>query len=228
MHEHQVVKPLVVAVIALTAVSQSGCLAKKSYVQSEVARVRQEMQTADQQQTQRMNDGLNAVGTRVDGLGTRLDAVERDVQRLSTELADLNVKVTRLNGLIAFHVPVHFDFDKADLRDADQAVLRRFAAVVNEFYPNALITAEGYTDPAGSPTYNQRLGKKRADSVREYLVSQGGMQSQRVRTVSYGESSNRLIEKAAGPGNAGLPNRRVVLVFDYVGTAAVAMPIVMR
>jgi peptidoglycan-associated lipoprotein len=225
MLEHQVVKPLVVAVIALAAVSQSGCLARKSYVNTEVAKVRQEMQAADQQQTTRLND----VGTRVDGLGTRLDAVERDVQRLSTELADLNVKVTRLNGLIAFHVPVHFEFDKADLRDADQAVLRRFAAVVNEFYPNALITAEGYTDPAGSPSYNQRLGKKRADSVRDYLVSQGGMQSQRVRTVSYGESNNRLIEpKAKGPGEQGMPNRRVVLVFDYIGTAVAAMPIVMR
>lgn len=218
-------KGLFVAGLALATLGLTGCYAKKKDVQAEFARVRSEIQTADQALDQKQTQALTETTTRLNG---RIDSVEREVQRLSTALNDLNVKVTRLNGLIAFQVPVHFDFDRADLRDADRAVLKRFASVVNEFYPGALITAEGYADPAGSQNYNERLGKKRADSVRQFLVSDGGLSDQNVRTVSYGEATNRLIDKKAfGPGEKGLPNRRVVLVFDYLGTAiGVANPVI--
>jgi peptidoglycan-associated lipoprotein len=206
----------------------SGCYAKKSDMQREFARVRTEMQTGDQQNATAISTGLAEANSATARLGGRVDAIEQDVQKLRTELNDLNVKVTRLNGLIAFDVPVHFDFNKADLRDADQAVLKQFASVVQEFYPNALLTTEGYTDPAGSSSYNLRLGQKRAETVRMHLVNQGGLRTDRVRAVSYGESTNRLVDKKAkGPGQAGIENRRVVIVLDYVGTAAgLATPIV--
>ncbi|MGH7468436.1 MAG: OmpA family protein [Longimicrobiales bacterium] len=218
-------KGLFVAGLALSTLGLSGCYAKKKDVQAEFARVRQEMQQADQALDQKQTQALTETTNRLNG---RIDAVEREVQRLNTALSDLNVKVTRLNGLIAFQVPVHFEFDKADLRESDRAVLKRFASVVNEFYPGALITAEGYTDPAGSQAYNQRLGKKRADSVRQFLTTEGGLGEQHVRAVSYGEVTNRLVDKAAqGPGEKGIANRRVVLVFDYVGTAiGVAPPVI--
>ena len=212
---------LLVAAIGVAAMPLAGCYAKKSDMQREFARVRTEMQAGDQQNATAISTGLaeaNAATARVSG---RVDAIEQDIQKLRTELSDLNVKVTRLNGLIAFDVPVHFDFGKADLRDADQAVLKQFASVVREFYPNALLTAEGYTDPAGSSSYNLRLGQKRADAVKDHLINQGGLRTDKVRSVSYGEATNRLIDKKAkGPGNAGIENRRVVIVLDYVGTAA--------
>lgn len=206
----------VMLLLAATSLISTGCYAKKKDVEAEFVRVRQEMASMDQKHTDAEN-----------GLNTRIGNVEREVQRLAAQLNDLNVKVTHLNGLIAFHVPVHFDYDKADLRDADRAVLKRFASVVKEFYPSALITAEGYADPAGSDAYNQKLGMRRADAVRSYLTSDAGMSTDRVRTVSYGEAKNRLIlPKAKGPGDEALPNRRVVLVFDYVGTAAAAVPVI--
>jgi peptidoglycan-associated lipoprotein len=148
-----------------------------------------------------------------------LDALEADVQKMRTELSDLNVKVTRLNGLISFDVPVHFDFNAADLRDSDKAVLKQFAAVVKEFYPGAVLTAEGFTDPAGSTGYNMKLGQKRADTVRDFLVSDGGFTADQIRSASYGESKNRLITNEFGPGEKGMQNRRVVLVLDFVASA---------
>lgn len=203
--------------VVTASVTASGCYAKKKDVLAEFALVRKEMQQADQDFEGKYSRALVSTEQR---LGGRIDAVSREVQRLSAQLGDLNVKVTSLNGLIAFDMPVHFEFGQAQLRDSDRAVLKRFAAVVKEFYPAALITAEGYTDPAGSRASNLRLGKKRADAVRAYLTAEGGISSQQVRTVSYGEASNRLVDrKSKGPGETGLPNRRVVLVFDYVGTA---------
>ena len=219
---------LLVAAIGVAAMPLAGCYAKKSFVETEFAKVRSEMQQGDQAVDQKATAGLAETNNRVGGLASRMDAVESDLQKIRTELSDLNVKVTRLNGLIAFDVPVHFDYDRADLREADQAVLKRFASVVQEYYPTALLTAEGYTDPSGSTSYNLRLGQKRADAVRMHLVNQGGLRTDRVRTVSYGEATNRLIDrKAKGPGTAGMENRRVVIVLDYVGTAVgIAPPVI--
>lgn len=217
MGRTSIARGLVVSGLAVAVVGMTGCYATKKSVREEFARVRSEMTTADQQITTQLNDAT----TRLNG---RIDALEQNVQKMQTELSDLNVKVTRLNGLIAFDVPVHFEFDKADLREADQAVLKRFAAVVKEFYPGAVLTAEGFTDRAGSPGYNLRLGQRRANAVRDYLTTEAGIDANNIRTVSYGESTGRLINTEFGPGDTGMQNRRVVIVLDYVGTAVGIAP----
>ena len=213
-------RQFVVLGVVMAGLGTTGCYAKKKDVREEFARVRSEMTTADQQLTTRQTELAEAQAKH----GTRLDALEADVQKMRTELSDLNVKVTRLNGLIAFDVPVHFDFNAADLRESDKAVLKQFAAVVKEFYPGAVLTAEGFTDPAGSPGYNMRLGQKRANTVRDFLVSDGGFGAEQIRAASYGESRNRLINNEYGPGDKGIQNRRVVLVLDFVASALNAAP----
>jgi peptidoglycan-associated lipoprotein len=213
-------RQFVVTGVVLAGLSMTGCYAKKKDVREEFARVRSEMTQADQQLTTRQTELAETQARH----GTRLDALEADVQKMRTELSDLNVKVTRLNGLIAFDVPVHFDFDQATLRESDKAVLKQFAAVVKEFYPGAVLTAEGFTDPAGSASYNMRLGQKRAATVRDFLVSDGGFGAEQIRAASYGEARNRLINNEAGPGDKGIQNRRVVLVLDFVASALNAAP----
>src|SRR5690606_3342853 len=102
------------------------------------------------------------------------------------------------------------------LREEDKAALEDFARVIRDHHPGSLITVEGFTDPAGSVGYNQRLGQARADAVREHLVA-NGLPADTVRAVSYGKASNRLV----APGNwgdSGLPNRRASLVVDRVGS----------
>ena len=80
---------------------------------------------------------------------------------------------------------VHFDYDKYDIRDADKAVLQRQAAWLAR-YPNVRITVEGHADERGTREYNLALGARRANSVKEYLVSLGTA-SGRLETVSYGK-----------------------------------------
>jgi peptidoglycan-associated lipoprotein len=124
-------------------------------------------------------------------------------------------------------MPVHFEFASAELREADRPVLDRFASVVREYYPDAVITVEGFTDPAGSAAYNRRLGKQRADAVRTYLASNGQLPSTQLKAVSFGETKERQVAPGAkGPGEKGLENRRVALVVDYAGADnnRVAMP----
>jgi outer membrane protein OmpA-like peptidoglycan-associated protein len=59
-----------------------------------------------------------------------------------------------------------------------------------------------------------RLGKNRAEGVKSYLTEVAGLDPQWVRTVSYGESPERLVAPGRFGPDAGSENRRVVLVID--------------
>lgn len=184
-----------------------GCgYAKRDDVNAQFAQLRGEME----QEHQQIDGRIDQVDGRLNTLETRTAALEQDLQSMREEFA---AQIEELEGMLAFNVPVNFEFDAADVRDQDRPVLDRFAAVVMEYYPGAVITVEGFTDPAGSAAYNRRLGQRRAEAVKEYLVQQG-LLGDRIRTVSYGESTDRLINDGRGP-EAGLENRRVTLVIDY-------------
>ena len=73
------------------------------------------------------------------------------------------------------------------------------------------VTISGYTDRLGSETYNMELSQRRADSVKDYLVSKG-VASSRLTAVAKGES-NPLVQctdtKRADLIKCLEPNRRV-------------------
>lgn len=187
---------------------------KPEELDSRLATLRQDMQTQIQQ-------GDDSLGTRIDNLESRVNSLQNDLDAMRT---DFNTKIEQLQTALRFDVPVHFAFDQDSLRTEDKAVLQRFGDVVKQYYPGALVTVEGFADPAGSAAYNLRLGQRRAESVKAYLVDQQGLSSERVRTVSYGENSARLVQPGAqGPGDAGIANRRVVLVIDHAGSTASGM-----
>ncbi len=86
-----------------------------------------------------------------------------------------------------------------------------------------MLTVEGFADPAGSRAYNEQLGMRRAEAVRDYLSSNGTLTNASIRTVSYGEVRDRqVVPGAQGPGDAGLENRRVALVIDYASADSMA------
>jgi peptidoglycan-associated lipoprotein len=80
---------------------------------------------------------------------------------------------------------VHFDFDQYNVKDNDKAILSRQAAWLAK-YPAVRVTVEGHCDERGTREYNLALGARRANSVKEFLVSQG-VSTARVETVSYGK-----------------------------------------
>ena len=199
-----------------------GCAAKvkRDEFNAEVSRLREEMQAGDRQLAGRLDSTNQTVADHA----RRLDALDQEFQAFRSEY---NVSIEKLNGMIKFNVPVHFDFASNELREPDRPVLDRFASVVKEFYPGALVTVEGFTDPAGSAAYNFRLGKRRAEAVKEYLATAGGFTTEQLKAVSYGEVRNRqVVPGAKGPGDLGVENRRVALVIDHaaIATDQVAMP----
>jgi peptidoglycan-associated lipoprotein len=85
-------------------------------------------------------------------------------------------------GLLA---DIHFDLDRADLRDADRSILSQNADTLKKF-DFLRITVEGHCDERGSVEYNLSLGERRAKAAYDYLVSLG-VDASRLKTVSYGK-----------------------------------------
>jgi len=80
---------------------------------------------------------------------------------------------------------VYFGYDQYNLSSAAQQTLRAQAAWLRKF-PNVSVTVEGHCDERGTREYNLALGDRRANAVKDYLVSQGIAPS-RVATISYGK-----------------------------------------
>ena len=174
---------------------------------TEVAALRAEMEQASGDSNRRTQAQLAQMEAQLDGLTRGLSQLERE----------FDVTVQRLETSVRFDMPVYFDFDQANLRPEDLPVLDRFARVVGEYYPDALLTVEGFTDPSGSATYNLALGQRRAESVQRYLIDYEDFAPEFVRAVSYGEDLGRLVAPGQGGPQAGWENRRVVLVIEHVG-----------
>ncbi len=86
---------------------------------------------------------------------------------------------------------VNFGFDQATLTDYARITLDGTAKAIREMqaqYPNLWIEVEGHTDSVGPEEYNLRLGLRRANAVKDYLVRKGGLESERIETRSLGES----------------------------------------
>ena len=80
---------------------------------------------------------------------------------------------------------VHFAYNEYNIEDTDKSVLGRQAQWLAK-YPAVRVTVEGHADERGTREYNLALGARRANAVKEFLVSQG-VSTGRVETVSYGK-----------------------------------------
>lgn len=135
-------------------------------------------------------DGAVTVGERQDGQGGPLDgtgvygsgngsidgtAVPGSQQDLATNVGDR----------------VFFAYDSSDLAPEATDTLNRQAEWLNR-YPNLQITIEGHSDERGTREYNIALGDRRANAVKNYLVSMG-VSAARVNTISYGKERPAVV-----------------------------------
>jgi outer membrane protein OmpA-like peptidoglycan-associated protein len=134
--------------------AQAAALAQQQQAQAEAAAAQQAASLADQQ---------------------RQEAIQQKEAMRARLLAQLNqVLQTRdtARGLIVSMPDVLFAFNKYDLKPEARERLAKISGIVLA-YPDLKLQIEGYTDSIGSDEYNQTLSDKRAEAVRDYLVSQG-------------------------------------------------------
>ena len=81
-----------------------------------------------------------------------------------------------------------FDFDKAILKPEGKAAIdSEIISKLSSVQKLELVLVTGHTDRIGSQQYNQRLSERRADAVRDYLVSRG-VPRDRIETLGMGKT----------------------------------------
>jgi len=83
------------------------------------------------------------------------------------------------------NVKVYFDYNKSTLREDATAILKK-AVFTLKNNPEADILITGNCDVRGSEVYNEKLGRKRADTVKQFMLDEG-IGEDRVRIVSRGK-----------------------------------------
>ncbi len=81
---------------------------------------------------------------------------------------------------------IFFDYDQSFIREDQRPALEANVLWLRG-EPRAKVTIEGYCDERGSSEYNLRLGERRANAVRDYLVA-GGIPADRITTITYGKA----------------------------------------
>lgn len=104
---------------------------------------------------------------------------------------------------------VFFGTDRSDLTTEARNTLNRQSQWLKT-YPQVTITIEGHADERGTREYNLALGERRANAVKNYLIAQG-VQSARVRTISYGKERPAVL---GSDESAWAENRRGVTMVD--------------
>ena len=87
----------------------------------------------------------------------------------------------------AFDFMIHFAFDQSNLDATAKAELNKLGEKLQQ-YSEYIVLIEGHTDYIGSEPYNKRLGEKRAEVVKQYLLKNWQIASNRLLTRSFGES----------------------------------------
>ena len=125
---------------------------------------------------------------------------------------------------VSFSADTLFSFDRSELGPQGRAALDQFAHELASMKFDT-VTVEGHTDRLGSQAYNQKLSLRRAEAVKDYLVSTGGVNASQISSVGKGEAQpvTKTEDCRGNKPNAKLiaclqPDRRVDV--EVAGTAS--------
>lgn len=105
-----------------------------------------------------------------------------------------------------FQLNVTFAISSANINDDSKGDIEELAKFLNE-YPHTDVTIEGHSDNTGAAAFNKQLSQKRADSVKQSLINDYGIDAERLTAIGYG-IEQPIADNSTAEGRA--KNRRVV------------------
>lgn len=193
--------------------------AEQAKLQADAARTAAEQAAANAARERAAADAARAAAEQQQQAAlAEADRAKLGMQKAEAEKAELRERLRKqLNmiletretarGLIVNISDVLFDFNKYTLKPGAREKLAKVAGILLA-YPGLIIKVEGYTDSIGSDEYNLKLSDNRANSVRDYLTSQG-VPGNNVSAVGLGKSDPVASNDTASGRQQ---NRRVELV----------------
>jgi outer membrane protein OmpA-like peptidoglycan-associated protein len=197
---------------AQIAEARSGVIAANDLKQQTIG----DMHAAETSQLAVTSGQLNQANAQVQLQGVALaDETRRREEadkRAAKAAADLaafaSVKQETRGMVITLSGAVLFTSGKSDLLPSAQAKLSEVAEALTKEDKESKIVVEGHTDSQGGASYNQDLSQRRAQTVRDYLVTRG-MASDRVTSEGFG-LTRPIADNTSPEGRAN--NRRVEIV----------------
>jgi outer membrane protein OmpA-like peptidoglycan-associated protein len=208
----------------------AAATARRQQMDAEAAALRQQAEAATQQaqaaqaqaqqanaQAQQAQAAAQQAQAAVQQTQTQLDETRRQLAasdaetrrlRIQNELARIATTRSEQRGLIVtLNGGILFDTGKTALKPGAKSTLTRIAKQLQSD-PSLKIAVEGHTDNVGSTATNQMLSEKRANAVRDFLVS-AGIASDHITASGKGEEAPIVTNKTAAGRQQ---NRRVELV----------------
>jgi len=133
-------------------------------------------------------------------------AATEQASRLQAEIDQLKATPTD-RGLVLTLGDVLFDTGKSELNSGATRKLDQLAQFLSE-HKDRRVQIDGFTDSVGSDSYNRELSQRRANSVKNALLTRG-IDSTRINTEGYGKAFP--VANNADAGGRQL-NRRVEVV----------------
>jgi outer membrane protein OmpA-like peptidoglycan-associated protein len=195
---------------AASAAAAQAAQQQAAAAQDQAAQAAQAKQQADAARAQAEAAEARAKSAE-NAANARATASEQGAQALREKLrAQLNAVLQTTEtarGLIVNLNDVLFDTGKYTLKSNAQISLAKIATII-ALYPSLHIKVEGYTDSTGAPAFNQTLSENRADTVMNFLAT-NGVPPANVTAKGYG-ATNFVGDNSTAAGRA--QNRRVDLV----------------
>ena len=179
---------------------QANAQAQQANVQAQQAQAAAQQAQAAAQQTQAQLDQTKQLLAERDA-EARMLRVQNELARIaSTRNEPRGIIVTLSGGIL-------FDTGKTSLKAGAKSTLTKIAKQL-QTDPSLKIAVEGHTDTVGTAAKNQALSEKRANAVRDYLVS-AGIPTDHISAAGRGEEAPVATNKTAAGRQQ---NRRVELV----------------
>jgi len=119
------------------------------------------------------------------------------------------------------HTDLYFEVGRKGLTDEARKSLQE-QAIILKSDRNLGVLVQGYTDQQGSASYNQKLGMKRAETVRAELVN-AGVTDHQIKVVSLGKAGVLCLDNSDVCRQM---NRRVHLEIRTIGEEHMIAPVV--
>ncbi|MBN2538766.1 MAG: OmpA family protein [Deltaproteobacteria bacterium] len=126
-------------------------------------------------------------GRTVDIIGLQSIAFAGSAVELEKILSDLGARKVGTEILISLSGDVLFDFDKWDIKQEAEKELAKLVRAISELNKKNVVI-EGHTDSRGSEAYNLKLSQKRAEAVKAWFETKGGLAGVTFQTIGYGEA----------------------------------------
>lgn len=165
---------------------------------------------------------ISEIRPKISQIKSNISLVKRsasDIKKSINEIVKKDSNITLLESdnklKVLLSSDILFDFDKYEIKPEAKITLGNVAKIISNFM-NSKIVLEGHTDSKGGDDYNLNLSIQRADSVKNWFVSNANL-SNTFESNGYGET--RPVAKNTLPDGKDNPkgrekNRRVEIVIN--------------